>query len=459
MKSALLDFDVEDRARIAWENEGRFFSYGDCLAAIELNRAWIRSEKLEGIHAIHGYAPFDLWLWTLAAWAEGLCVAPLSGRLPLSQYQASLAQLPAHGILDPERSPQTTSAAKSEADVQLIIFSSGSTGMPKAIGHCLRSLMTSARASNDFYRFQKGDRWLLSLDLSHIGGLQIAMRCWLQRGVCVYAGEPKDVGSILSRNPVDFVSLVPTQLYRCLGEPSQLSALKRCKAILLGGAAASDDLIRRAEAAELPVSITYGCTEAASQIAAFPPGYLPKRANSVGEVLPLWDLEETASGLQLHGSALFAGHWQQGEWVPRATFVLPDQGRVEGRSLSIEGRKDQIFQVGAENLSPEEILAPLRKHGLIEDAVVLSKDDPDFGKLPLLVIRGPKAPAIGAIQSLFEETLVPVKRPREIWWHASDDVSKPSKALYEEWVFDPKGDKGDIKRLWAYARQDENPGL
>lgn len=461
MKSLLGGFGEGDHERIAWEVNGRAYTYGECLVEIGIRKTWIRAHGLQGIQALHGFPPFELWLWTLAAWEEGLCVAPLSSRFPLSQYQLSLDQLPKHGILRPESRSAEPADEATDPSVQLIIFSSGSTGLPKALGHSLEGLIASAEATSDFYQFHVGDRWLLSLDLSHIGGLQIALRCWMRKAVCVYAGEPKDVGSALANGnaDIDFVSLVPTQLHRALNEPEQLLALKKCSAILVGGAATHEDLLRKAEAAGLPVSITYGCTEAASQIAAFNPGNYPKRPRCVGEVLPHWEIVEAYNRLWLRGPALFLGHWQEGQWFPCSAFALPDNGFLNGRWLTIEGRGDQVFQVGAENLAPQEILEPLRSHGLIEDAVVLSKDDPDFGKLPLLVIRGPKAPSIPAIQSVFEKNLVPVKRPREIWWHASSDVSKPSKALYEQWVFHPKGDRGDIRLLWTYGQKNDKPGL
>ena len=64
---------------------------------------------------------------------------------------------------------------------------------------------------------------------------------------------------------ITVVSLVPTQLRRLLDAGARPGA--RLRAVLLGGAAATPDLLEEARAAGWPVRATYGLTQACSQVA------------------------------------------------------------------------------------------------------------------------------------------------------------------------------------------------
>ena len=60
-----------------------------------------------------------------------------------------------------------------------IIFSSGSTGVPKAVLHSFGNHYYSALGSNQNIPIQRGDQWLLSLPLYHVAGIAILFRTFL----------------------------------------------------------------------------------------------------------------------------------------------------------------------------------------------------------------------------------------------------------------------------------------
>lgn len=131
---------------------------------------------------------------------------------------------------------------------------------------------------------QLDDRWLLCLPLYHVGGLSVVIRSAIY-GTAVVLQNGFDVSMVcdaLEHQAVTLVSLVPTQLYRLLD--TLPSSLPHLRLILLGGAAATPDLLTRA--AHLPVATTYGLTEACSQVATALPDAATVKPGTVGKPLP-----------------------------------------------------------------------------------------------------------------------------------------------------------------------------
>ncbi len=149
-----------------------------------------------------------------------------------------------------------------------VVFTSGSTGVPKAALHSFGNHYFSALGSNANIALAPGDRWLHSLPLYHVGGLAILFRCLLA-GASVALPEP---GATLGRAIAGstHVSLVSTQLLRLLREEDLDPAGLR--AILLGGSSIPPPLIDEALSHGLPIHTSYGLTEMASQVTATPPG-------------------------------------------------------------------------------------------------------------------------------------------------------------------------------------------
>ncbi|MBC7660528.1 MAG: AMP-binding protein [Chitinophagaceae bacterium] len=461
----LLNFPQSISNDIFWQDESHTYTYQQVKAlAIDHRSLWGEHPK-GAICALIGFSPLETWVLMLAAWQRGLCVLPFAERTLPAAIELALNQIP--WTLRCEKSPagdcsQTNSGAISlrvtpnpqgatATESQVLIMTSGSTGGPKAIAHTLSSLSASARATLAFYEWKKGDSWLLSLDPSHIGGFQILLRVWLGQGLCYYGGEPKDLAQALSVRSFSFLSLVPTQIFRLLEDTTTEHNLRAAKAILLGGAATQGSLLERLRALNLPVSITFGASEAASQISAFSPGVLPTTIKHVGRLLEIWTLEAGPDEqLFLSGPALMLGYWQHKKWheLNGSPYLLSDRGRLENGVLTIEGRADQVFQVGGENLAPQEILGLLESFYLLADLALIAKPDLVFGFVPQLIIRSRTKPSINDLFARFE-SLLPMKRPREIWWLETDEVSKLSKANLEHLL---REGSPLLHRLWIYEK-------
>jgi acyl-CoA synthetase (AMP-forming)/AMP-acid ligase II len=453
-KLKLLDIEDADLDGIFWQDGEQDLSFADVKTkALEMVVIFADLPH-SSIIALHGYGPLEIWTLMLAAWSCGMSVLPFARNASESTIEIALQQLPWTVLLRRDESgtdrviSNPVKGAVSDADV--FIMTSGSTGAPKAIAHTVESLAASARATLKFYSWKKGDNWLLSLDPSHIGGLQILMRTWIGRGICYYGGLPKDLLEPVSNRSFDFLSLVPTQLFRLLEDSRCEASLRHAKAILLGGAQTQDSLRLELSKLDLPISITYGSSETASQISAFKVGVLPESKEAVGEIMPIWKISGNDKELWIEGPALMQGYWQSMIWygVKEGRFQLPDRGDIQGRTLVLEGRADQIFQVGGENLAPMEILSLLEAIYPLSDLQLHKKPDVVFGYVPRLIIRSRNKPEISRLLRAFD-VLPPIKRPREIWWFVSDEVSKLSLADLEHRL--SIGDD-HMQRLWTYEK-------
>jgi O-succinylbenzoic acid--CoA ligase len=453
MKASLQNIFKQYAEQNAWRTPEECVSYQSLERRVRrhatlLNKA---GAKAGDFWAVRGWPALDTFALFLAALWQRVTLCPLPDRLPDAHHQLMMQQVPLAGFFessDLKEERETEGTIDCDADAPAVgIFTSGSTGAPKAILHSWNSLRSSAAATNDFYGLKPGDSWLLSLDPAHIGGLQIAVRCWIGGGIAWHLAEPKALACVLQKESPTFLSLVPTQLYRLLHDPLICDSLRRCRAIILGGAAASAELLQEAAQKSLPFSVSYGSSETAAQCTALPPGLLPRHAGDVGYLLSGWTYQSSGETLKLRGPAAARGFYQQKEWRPLVDadgwLTLPDRILCDAGRLTILGRADGIFQVAGENVSPLDIIQPLEALRRNADFLALPWQDAEYGTIPVLIVRSPVKPDIPAILERLQTALSGVQRPRRIYWHASDEITKPSRSYYERAL-----ERHELPLLW-----------
>ena len=296
-----------------------------------------------------------------------------------------------------------------------IMFTSGSSGRPKAALHTFGNHYYSALGSAANIALSSGDRWLLSLPLYHVGGLSIIFRCLLAGATIAIPDSGAPFGRSISTLGATRVSLVATQLRRLLAERADTGGLKT---ILLGGGPVSDSLIDEAVSRNLPVHTSYGLTEMASQVTTTLPGASYAGLRTAGRVLPHREVSISEGGeILVRGDTLFAGY-VEGEGLERPTdeggwFHTGDLGDLDREGyLRIRGRKDNLFISGGENIQPEEIEDALAQLEGVERAVVVPVPDAEFGERSVafvLMTDGSVVP--GSLSSALEEGLLRFKIP------------------------------------------------
>ncbi len=328
-------------------------------------------------------------------WKLGAAVCLVSPRSPKAESKKKLSSLPS----------RLTNAAT-------VIFTSGSSGEAKAVVHSLENHYFNAVGSNQNIPLQPGDRWLLSLPLYHVSGMGIVWRCMLGGGDIVFP-QKKDLAANISKLGITHVSLVPTQLLRLLKKKPDIKALKNLKCILLGGAPIPDDLLNKAKKLKLPVYMTYGLTEMASQVAT--------SQKPFGPLQPLKDREIKIVGNEIivRGKTLFLGYLTNGKlqkpFDKNGWFHTGDLGTFSKKDgLKILGRKDNMFISGGENIYPEEIEKALLNTGWFESAVIVPVKNIEFGFRPLAFIKPHKKQKLTAEKIIrqLKKTLPSFKVPQ-----------------------------------------------
>ncbi|MCX7008986.1 MAG: AMP-binding protein, partial [Kiritimatiellaeota bacterium] len=167
----------------------------------------------------------------------------------------------------------------------VVLFTSASTGAAKAVALSFGNLHVNALGSNKNIVLRRGDRWQLALPLYHVSGLGVLLRAWLV-GAAVVMPASDDALELATH-----ISLVPTQLQHVMEKRRGVAALRRMKAVLIGGAATEARLFASARAAGIRALTTYGMTEMASQVCTLPPNAPRGKWFTSGRVLPLRELK------------------------------------------------------------------------------------------------------------------------------------------------------------------------
>lgn len=267
----------------------------------------------------------------------------------------------------------------------VLLFTSGSTGTPKIAILSLSNLIANASSALPALDLRPNDQWKLSLPLYHVGGIAIVMRCILARATIVLDDSPN----------ITHFSCVPTQLYRAT------PIYKKLRCLLVGGAPIPSY--------PFPINTTYGLTEMSSMVTLN------------GKVLPNRELRLAPDGeIFVRGPSLFQGylgHPPQSDW-----FATGDLGQFDRGDVKIIGRKDWMFISGGENIQPEEIERELQLLPEVIEAVVVAKEDPEFGKRPVAFVSARKFFDLKQMQTVLSDRLPKFKIPIEL--HLIDEIPK-----------------------------------
>ncbi|ABV89284.1 o-succinylbenzoate--CoA ligase [Shewanella pealeana] len=309
------------------------------------------------------------------------------------------------------------------------ILTSGSSGTPKAAAHSLANHIASAKGSRELIKLAAEDSWLLSLPLFHIGGLAILNRCALAGACVVFEDKRLSLAQQLVRDKISHLSLVSAQLQQLLANSDSENANNDClnqvKAMLLGGGAISGDLLAELAKRDIKAYTSYGMTEMGSQITTG----IARTDGSSGKLLSGRELKIIDGEIWLKGECLFLGYLSEdGLNLPLnkdGWFYTKDLGHFDANAnLCIDGRADNMFISGGENIQPEEIEAALKLHPLISDAIVFPVADAKFGNLPAAILKlnesklnnsSANQPLEAELTEFLADKIARFKRPRQYY--------------------------------------------
>ncbi|MBL9013969.1 MAG: AMP-binding protein [Myxococcales bacterium] len=326
-------------------------------------------------------------------------------------------------------------------ETALLLFTSGTTGAPKAAAITDRNIAANLDMLADAWAWTGDDTVVHALPLFHVHGLVLGLFGALRRGGAlrwVPRFSPADLAAAVAEEASRgsaIVFAVPTMYHRLCEAADQAAGLAAARLLVSGSAPLRADEHRTIERlfGQAPVE-RYGLTETLINCSTRGDG--DRRAGSVGRPLrgvelrlvddarvPLSTAEARDLGGEIcvRGPHVFAGYLDR----PDATSAVMDAegwfytGDVatisdDGFVTIIGRRSTDIIKCGGFKVGAGEIEACLCEHPAVAEAAVIGAPDPDLGEriLAFVVTRSPVEP--GVLVDHVAARLSPHKRPREV---------------------------------------------
>ncbi len=317
----------------------------------------------------------------------------------------------------------------------LIIFTSGSSGKPKAVVHTFQSLYQSAVISNQILGQSDESKWLASIPFYHIGGFSILTRSLLFGCSIILPDSLKSesIAESLKRFSPTHCSLVPTQLNKLI--ESGISPNKELKKVLIGGGVITKKQTEEALKNDWQIIKVYGSTETASFIASVDMIEIKIKFNSVGKIIEPNEIkivdenrnicESMQPGeIVIKSPALFKEYLNNKNETNNKLiddwYYTGDIGWLdEDGYLFLDSRKTDMIISGGENINPNEIEEILLTHPDISDALVFPIDDDEWGQIPAaLIVRKDLKSKINSdvIKDYLKQRIAGYKIPKKIFF-------------------------------------------
>jgi len=421
--------------RIAFVNDGESLTYQQLLDGAGIASHFIQSSGCQRFCTLDVSTlatPIGLFA---ACWA-GVPYVPINYRLTRPEIDSLLARVkPAYLIINEDQDfafdssddgiiqlrddflnaaesghESTASWSMEPEDVAVLLFTSGTSGPPKAAVLRQKHLVSYILGSVEFASADESETALVCVPPYHIAGVAaILSSVYSGRRVVQLSNFSAEAWIDLARTEkVTTAFVVPTMLSRIVEalEDAPSADMPHLESLSYGGGRMPLPVIARAMELFPDTDFTnaYGLTETSSTVTVLGPedhriaaaskddvGH--HRLVSVGKPLPgieieIRDDEGNALGEEEHGEIFVRGEQVSGEYegigvttTEDGWFPTKDAGYVDSEGyLYLEGRTDDIIVRGGENMSPGEIEDVIIEHPAVLDACVVGIPSKQWGE-------------------------------------------------------------------------------
>lgn len=331
--------------------------------------------------------------------------------------------------------PVPASPTRSIDDATMLLYTSGSTGMPKAVMVPHRQLHWNAIATASGWQLGHDDVAPASTPFFHTAGWHVFATTLLARGgtvVLIGAFSPATYLELLHRYDVTVAFGVPTQ-FAMLGDSADWGRpLPTLRWFFSGGAPCPAGIASMVRSAGYGFREGYGLTECGPNCFTTTNDASEAKVGSTGWPIPYLQMRlraddgaivgtDTVGELELRGPQLFGGYFRAPEHTEAA---LTADGWLRTGDLAtrdadgaywIRGRRSDMFISGGENVFPGEVEAALLDCPGVREAVVVGVPDARWGEVGCaLIVRHDAALSAASVLAAARARLAGYKVPQRI---------------------------------------------
>ena len=386
-----------------------------------------------------GHNSWDMLATLVACERLGAVLMPLNWRLAAPELAHQLAHSGASHLMGtPELQPlalellQRVSLARGPAadvlaDDLLLVYTSGTTGAPKAAMHTRQSLQANALAAVAAQGLNAQSRVLCVLPMFHVGGLCIQTLPALAVGAKVSIQARFDAvawfDAVAQWRPSTTL-LVPAVMRALIEHPRWAQAdLSSLQFVNSGSQIVPMALIQAFHARGIPVAQVYGATETGPVSIVLKPGEAMVHPGMAGRAALGVQVRLLADGeICLKAPQLMRGYHRSAEpaFDNQGWFHTGDLARLHDNGMyEVVGRSKELIISGGENIHPAEIEQRVAALPGVAQCAVVGMADARWGEVPVLVVVREASPQGAALseQNLLDALspgLARFKRPSRV---------------------------------------------
>lgn len=415
-------------SRIFYEGNGEIVSYGDLFSRAKALALYLIRNGLgpNSKVALFSNSNIDTIILILACWRLGAIAAPLNIKLKEDELNSILERLNPDFFLanDDSWSPEMNMGVQTQflvaqyneigehqpyridsKDLALLLFTSGSSGVPKAVPIRHSSIYLNVTRTSKALQFTEEDKLFINTPSYTTSSIIHCFTCLVSKAK-IHIGKPTLFGEALldalNQSEATYFGGVPVHFIRLDAALNTSNRLTFLRAIINSGDHLPEAVIRSLlhKIPSLRMYCIYGLTEVAGRLCILPPERTLAKIGSVGKPLEGMSIKilDTAQNevhsneqgeVYVNGDMLMEGYLNQPEINSReltaSGFKTGDIGfKDENGFLFLLGRTDDVIKVGGEKVSIKLIESVFASYPNFTECMIAVDSLKSFGKITVL---------------------------------------------------------------------------